>query len=234
MKTSHKLMIEKTVYSQVATAVYYTACMFSVLMFEFCDRFHPLLSTKRHVNLCLFSVQSCYFLFSFEFAPYQNVFIMLYMFHYTNNALFALFWHVLLLLCICPFAHYMRIDYIPRMVQRDNNCMCCSSWLQYRICHSLSTIQYVLVPQVQRQLQAALLHAAGSESRSRSRSGPGSRPRSPLQLRRGGRDHQAEGPPQDQLRNSQCQDSRETHTCQGEKEMHISYMDLKKLWFLRF
>lgn len=116
--------------------------------------------------------------------------------------------HFMLVLCICPFAHYMRIDYILRMVQRDKNCMCCSSWLQYRICHSLSTIQYVLVPQVQRQLQAALLHAAGS------RSGSGSRPR--LQLGRGGRHRQAEGSPQDQLRNSQCQDSRKTHTCQGE------------------
>lgn len=147
------------------------------------------------------------------------------MFHYMNNALFALFetvccqhmiLHFLLLLCICPFDHYMCIDYIPRMVQRDENYMCCSSWLQYRICHSLSTIQYVLVPQVQRQLQAALLHAAGSQPGSRSGSRSGSRPRSPLQLRRGGRHRQAEGSPQDQLRNSQCQDSRETHTCEGE------------------
>lgn len=156
------------------------------------------------------------------------------LFHYVNNALSALFGavccqhmilHFLLLLCICPFAHYMCMDYIPSMVQRDKNCMCCSSWLQYRICHSLSTIQYVLVPQVQRQLQAELLHAAWS--RSRSRSGSGSRSSSPFQLGRGGRHCQAEGSPQDELRNSQCQDSRETHTCQGEKELHLSYVDLK-------
>lgn len=151
------------------------------------------------------------------------MYVVFIVFRYINNA--ALFemvccrhmiLHFLLLLCICPFAHYPCIDYIPRMVQRDKNCMCCSSWLQYRICHSLSTIQYVLVPQVQRQLQAALLHAAESRSRSRSRSD--SRPRSPLQLRRGGRNYQAEGSPQDQLGNSQCQDSRETHTCQGEED----------------
>ncbi len=109
------------------------------------------------------------------------------------------------------------------------NCMCCSSWLQYRICHSLSTIQYVLVPQVQRQLQTELLHAAGSSSRSRSRSG--SRPGSPLQLRWRGRNHQAAGSSQNKLRNSQCQDSRETHTCEGEKEHFIHGSKGKDLGF---
>lgn len=54
------------------------------------------------------------------------------MFPFINNALSALFvtvcrqhmiLHFLLLLCICPFAHYMCIDYIPCMVQRDKNYM---------------------------------------------------------------------------------------------------------------
>lgn len=40
------------------------------------------------------------------------------------------------------------------MVQRDKNCVFCPHWLQYSISHSLSTIQYVLVSQVQHQLQA--------------------------------------------------------------------------------
>ena len=198
-------------------------------MFAYCDSIHLIHSSlqRQHVNVCLFSCQNAaqlvqLILFLFLNLLHIKMYVVFIVFHYINNALSALFetvygfLHSLLLLCICPFAHYMRMDCIPRMAQRDKNCMCCSSWLQYRICHSLSTIQYVLVPQVQRQLQAAFLRAAGSKSRSRS--GSGSRPRSLLQLRRGGRDHQAEGPPQDQLRNSQCQDSRETHTCQGERE----------------
>lgn len=116
--------------------------------------------------------------------------------------------------------------------------MCCSSWLQYRICHSLSTIQYVLVPQVQRQLQAALQRATGSKpaSSSRSLSGPRSEPRTPIQLGWWGRNRQKEGSPQDQLRNSQCQDSGEAPTCKGETglysfctDLHFSSFNLVKI-----
>lgn len=161
-----------------------------------------------------------------------NVHMLLYlMFYYINNASSALFeticcqhmiLHFMLLLCICPFAHYMCIDFYTVCGAKRLYCMCCSSLLQYRICHSLSTIQYVLVPQVQRQLQAALLRATGSRSRPGPHSGSRSRPKSPLQLGRRGRRRQAEGSPQDQLRNSQCQDSGETHTCEGETGLTYS------------
>lgn len=60
-----------------------------------------------------------------------TVFIMWHV-SVENNALSALFvtvccqlmiLHFLLLLCICPFAHYTCIAYIPRTVQRDKNCV---------------------------------------------------------------------------------------------------------------
>lgn len=123
--------------------------------------------------------------------------------------------HLMLLLCICPFAHYTRRLHTVYGAKRLY-CMCCSSWLQYRICHSLSTIQYVLVPQVQRQLQAALLHASGSRTGPGSHPGSSPRPGSSLQLGRRGRRRPAEGSPQDQLRNRQCQDSGATHPSEGE------------------
>lgn len=128
-----------------------------------------------------------------------------------------------LYLSLCPLHVYSL--YTAYGAKRQK--LCCSSWLQYRICHSLSTIQYVLVPQVQRQLQAALRRAAGSRPASSSRSlfGSGSEPRTPLQLGRRGRNRQEEGSPQDQLRNSQCQDSREARTCQGEAGLYSPYKE---------
>lgn len=120
-------------------------------------------------------------------------------------------------LSLCPVRVYGL--WYRVWLKETKTCMCCSSWLQYRICHSLSTIQYVLVPQVQRQLQAELLHAAGSGSRSRHGPGPG--PGSPLQLGRGGRHRPAEGSPQDQLRDSQRQDSRAPPACQGGKHHEL-------------
>lgn len=68
-------------------------------------------------------------------------------------------------------------------------------WLQSSISHSLSTIQYVLVSQVQHQLQAEPQQV----SRSGSRRVSGLQPGSSFQLGRGGRTHQTEGPSENEL-----------------------------------
>lgn len=148
------------------------------------------------------------------------------MFYYKNNALFALFLISMLLTCDIFFNFYCFVLLLcfclfALMWCKETQTVCCLSWLQYRICHSLSTIQYVLVPQVQRLLQAAGLREARSQpaSRSGSRSGSGAL----LKLWRGSRNRQEAGPPQDELRDSQCKDCREAHTYQGDKEISISF-----------
>lgn len=155
----------------------------SVFMFyfQYCDALPC--TNSMNTEVCCHWKRFCCF---FPFCICSIFKCMLYFLSFVNNVPPALFelpmiLHSLLLLCICLFAHCMCMAHTQSTVQRDNNCMCCSSWLQYRICHSLSTIQYVLVPQVQRQLQATLLHATGSRSSSKSRCRSGSRP--PLQLR---------------------------------------------------
>lgn len=102
---------------------------------------------------------------------------------------------------------------------KENQKKCCWSWLQYRICYCLSTIQYVLVPQVQRELQSTLPPQAGSRPQPRSQAGSRSRSRSRplLALGRGRRSREEEGSKEDQLWNCQRQDSREAHTCQGKR-----------------
>lgn len=86
--------------------------------------------------------------------PFHCLFIFV-SFYYVHVLFFirkqAMFSHFLLRSCLC-------------LLQRDKNCVFCSSWLQYSISHSLSTIQYVLVSQVQHQLQAEPQWASRSGS----------------------------------------------------------------------
>lgn len=109
--------------------------------------------------------------------------VFLYLFHFTKFMFCfslgsRLCFHIFLR-CLC-------------LLQRDKNCVFCSSWLQYSISHSLSTIQYVLVSQVQHQLQAEPQRA----SRSGSCRIQGPEPGSSFQLGRGGRTHPTEGSPE--------------------------------------
>lgn len=113
------------------------------------------------------------FCFLLDFAPCLNVIItIIYVFEKQCSVCTVsnriCFFYFFLHFCSCfVFVSLLTtcVWYIRRVCRKETkNCMCCSSWLQYRICHSLSTIQYVLVPQVQRQLQSARLRT--SESRS--------------------------------------------------------------------
>lgn len=173
----------------------------------------------------LFSQHVCYSsAISSLYSAGKHVNWCVFMSNWVCCYLSCVFWYEQCTVCIAPLLCFALIPLPSTCVwvsytvrcKEIKNCMCCSSWLQYRICHSLSTIQYVLVPQVQRQLQAALRRAAGSRAQ-RHRSGSRSS-RSSVELRRGGRSHQAEGSPQDQLGDRQRQDRRETHTCQGKTE----------------
>lgn len=150
--------------SNVASAAYYTASMFYVL---------PYIVYSSRVRCC--SMQfTCFVLLPFEFCSMFKRDYRYFLSSLRNNAQYALF---LTTFKFCIFFYISASAYILSLCpphvygtyalyaqQRDQNCMCCSSWLQYRICHSLSTIQYVLVPQVQRQLQSACLCTSKSRS----------------------------------------------------------------------
>lgn len=71
------------------------------------------------------------------------------MFYYVNNAFSALFktkccqhmiLHFMLLLCICPFAHYTCIDFILCMVQRD--CTVCVARLGFSTVYVTLCLRY--------------------------------------------------------------------------------------------
>lgn len=128
------------------------------------------------IQLCLLiAIHFILFCFPLDFAPCLIVIHVIFS-SLRNKAQDALFQAVHtfgLSLHSCPcFASLPAtcVWYIRCACRKETeNCMCCSSWLQYRICHSLSTIQYVLVPQVQRQLQSARLRTSESSPGSRSR-----------------------------------------------------------------